>query len=111
MASHFIDRALPAHDPKLPKPRGLVPVPPEVAEQVADFEARFAREHGFPIAPEARQRVLEDWTLSYYYDDEYIAYRRTPQGVEVLAVGWNEAHNYREQHPPETRQDVVIGVV
>jgi hypothetical protein len=109
--THFIDLTLPAHDPNFPKPRGLLTVPPEVAEQVADFEARFVREHGFSIAPEARRRMLDDWTLNYYYDDAYIAYRRAPEGVEILAVGWEEASKYRKEHPPETRRDVVIGVV
>jgi hypothetical protein len=111
MPNHFIDLSLPAHDPSFPKPRGLLQVPPEVAEQVADFEARFTREHGAAMTPEARQRILQDWTLNYYYDDAYIAYRRTSQGVEVLAVGWDEAHKFREDHPPEARQDVIIGVV
>ncbi len=36
MAEHIIDLALPAHDPNFPKPRGLLPVPPEVAEDVAE---------------------------------------------------------------------------
>jgi hypothetical protein len=111
MAGHIIDLSLPAHDPNFPKPRGLLAVPPEVAEWVAEFEARFVREHGAPIAPEARQRMLDDWTLNYYYDDAYIAYRRTPQGVEVLAVGWEEARQYMKDHPLETRRDVRIGVV
>src|SRR5262249_37844340 len=111
MANHFIDSTLPAHDPNFPKPRGLLPVPPEVAEQVANEEARIAREHGIQISPEARKRRLDDWTLNYYYDDAYIAYRRTPQGVEVLAVGWDEAGKYLNDHPPERRRDVRIGVV
>ncbi len=111
MCSHFIDLTLPAHDPNFPKPRGLLAVPPEVAEWVAKFEARFAREHGAPMAPEARQRILDDWTLNYYYDNAYIAYRRTPKGVEVLAVGSEEVYKYLADHPLETRRDVRIGVV
>jgi hypothetical protein len=111
MANHFIDSTIPAHDPNFPKPRGLLPVPPEVAEQVARFEARFAQEHGAPIGPEARQRMLDDWTLNYYYDDAYIAYRRTPQGVEVLAVGWDEARKYLDDRSPEYRPDIRVGTV
>jgi hypothetical protein len=111
MVTHFIDLTLPAHDPNFPKPRGLIPVPPEVAEAVAQEEARIEREHGFRIAPEARQWMLDDWTLQYYYDDAYIAYRRTPQGVEVLAAGCDECDKYLKDHPPETRRDVEIGVV
>ncbi len=34
MASELIDRTLPAHAPHLPESRGLVPVPPELAETV-----------------------------------------------------------------------------
>ena len=55
--------------------------------------------------------MLDDWTLNYYYDGAYIAYRRTSQGVEVLAVGWDEAGKYLEDHPLETRRDVEIGTV
>jgi hypothetical protein len=111
MSDRIIDLTIPAHDPNFPKPRGLIPVPPEVAEWVADLEARVFRELGGPLDPEARQRILDDWTLYYYYDDTYIASRRTPQGVEVLAVGPEEVYKYLDDHPPETRQDVVIGVV
>jgi hypothetical protein len=104
MAHDILDLTLPAHDPNFPKPRGLLPVPPEVAEQVADEEARTLREWGVPMPPELKQRLLDEWTLRYYYDRAYVAYRRTPQGVEVLAVGWEEARKYlrpgmSELHP------------
>jgi hypothetical protein len=86
-------------------------VPQDVAESCAQFEARFVRENGFPLAPEARQRILNDWTLDYYDDGEYIASRHTHQGAEVVAVGCDEAHQYRKDHPPKTRPDVRIGTV
>lgn len=111
MADHIIDTALPAHDPSVPKPRGLLPVPPEVAEQIAAYEAELIRKHGTSCTPEARRRILDNLVLNWYYDNAYIAYRRTPQGVEVLAVGWEEAHKYREEHPAEERRDVIIGTV
>jgi hypothetical protein len=41
----------------------------------------------------------------------YVASRHTPLGVEIFAVGWDEAHQYRQNHSPETRQDVRIGMV
>ena len=72
---------------------------------------RIAREHGIVISPEARRRMLDDLTIQYYYEGAYVASRRTPQGVEILAVGWDEAHKYRQDHPPETRKDVRIGTV
>jgi hypothetical protein len=55
--------------------------------------------------------MLNDLTLQYYYDGAYVASRHTPLGVEILAVGWDEAHHYRLNHPPATRQDVRIGTV
>ncbi len=99
MVVHFIDETLPAHDPNYPKPRGLLPVPPEVAESVAAYEAELIRKHGTSCTPEARQWMLDNEVLNWYYDNAYIAYRRTPQGVEVLAVGWEEANKYRDEHP------------
>lgn len=107
----IVDLTLQAHDRSLPKPRGLLPVPQEIEETVAREEARVLREQGVVIAPEARQRMLNDLTLQYYYESVYVASRHTPLGVEILAVGWDEAHQYRENHPPETRQDVRIGTV
>ncbi len=55
--------------------------------------------------------MLDDFTLQYYYEGAYVVSRRVPGGVEVLAVGWEAASQYRKDHPPETRQDVRIGMV
>ena len=38
MSSEIIELTLPAHDPAAPKPLGLLPVPPEVEEAVAEEE-------------------------------------------------------------------------
>src|SRR5271168_2915495 len=103
MASEIIDLTLPAHDPSIPKPRGLLPVPHEIEDTVAREEARIARENGIVIPPEARRRMLDDLTIQYYYESAYVASRRTPQGIEILAVGWDESNQYRENHPPEMR--------
>jgi hypothetical protein len=111
MADRITDLTLPAHDPTFVKPRGLLPVPPEVEESVAAYEAELIRKHGTSCTPEARQRTLDNLVLNWYYDGSYVAYRRTPQGVEVLAVGWEEANKYREEHPPDERRDVIIGTV
>jgi hypothetical protein len=110
MASDLIDLTLPAHDPSFPKPRGLLPVPPEVAESVARLEAQILRELGAPMTPEARQRELEYGTTNWYFDNTEIAYRRTPQGIEVMAVGSEEVSQFLKDHPLETRRGVVIRV-
>ena len=105
MASEFTDLTLPAHDPNFPKPRGLLPVPPEVEEDVAREQARlqpdFTEEYG--------KRVRDDMTLRYYYEGSYVASRRTPQGVEVLAVGWDEVRKFLTETPPEQQQGVQEG--
>ena len=111
MSSQIVDLTLPAHDPSFPKPRGFLPVPQKIEETVAREEARIARENGIVIAPEARRRMLDDLTIQYYYEGAYVASRRTPHGIEILAVGWDEANRYRENHPPEARQNVRIGIV
>jgi len=107
MSSEIIDLTLPAHDPNFPKPRGLLPVPPEVEESVARDQARLQPY----FTDEYAKRARDDMTLRYYYEGAYVAYRRTPQGVEVLAVGWDEVSKYLDDHPPETQQDVRIGSV
>lgn len=108
MASTFIDLNAPAFDPTIPKPRGLLPVPPEVAEEVAREEANFAQQHGIQIAPETRKRMTDHLTLLYYYEGSEVACRETPEGVEVLAVGWDEVSNYIKQTPTEARPGVLI---
>lgn len=110
MASDLIDWTLPAHDPSFPKPRGLLPVPPEVAESLATREADLFRERGIRITTEARQRALEYAMTNWYFDNTEIAYRRTPDGIDVLAVGSEEVSRFVRDHPLETRRDVVIRV-
>lgn len=105
MASEFIDLTLPAHDPNFPKPRGLLPVPPEVEEDVAREQARLQPD----FTDEYAKRVRDDMTLRYYYEGSCVASRRTPQGIEVLAVGWDEVKNLLKETPPEQQEDVEIG--
>ena len=41
MSSEIHDLTQPAHDPNIPKPRGLLPVPPFVEEAIAQDRARM----------------------------------------------------------------------
>jgi hypothetical protein len=108
MSSEISDLTAPAYDPKIFKPRGLLPVPPKVEEIVAREEGRLAQNHGVHIVPEARKRMTDDLTLQYYYEGTDVACRETIQGVEVLAVGWDEIGDYLKTTPSEQRQDVKI---
>jgi hypothetical protein len=83
MSSDFIDLPITPSDPTAPKPRGLLPVPPVIEQVVAREKARF----GPGYNDEAWKRITDDFTLQYYYEGQTIAYRKTPEGVEVLAVG------------------------
>jgi hypothetical protein len=110
VASDLIDYTLPAHDPNFPKPRGLLPVPPEVAESVGRSEAELLRERSIQVTAEARQHSLDYQTLNWYDDNSLVLYRRTPQGVEVLAVGSDEITDFLKDHSFETLPGAVIGV-
>jgi hypothetical protein len=92
-----------------PKPRGLIPVPPEVEAVVAREQARLWKDHGIIPTPEARQRMVDSLTLQYYFDGIDIAYRRTPEGVEVVAVGLDEVGELIRTTPQGQREGVVFG--
>lgn len=94
--------ATPKKRPRPPVP-GLLPTPPEV---LAFVESEL-KDH--PVYPSERQRLLNIGTLQYYYGGESVVYRKTPEGVEVLAVGDAIANFYRNL-PPEAARDFVLGV-
>jgi hypothetical protein len=110
MAHDLIDLTLPAHDPNFPKPRGLLPVPSEIAGNVARMEAQLLRERGIQITPEARRHALDYATLNWYFDNSEVIYRRTSEGIEVVAAGSEEVDQYIKDHPAGTWQDFVLGV-
>jgi hypothetical protein len=90
MGSHYqyLEPGQPSHASA--RARGLLPAPAPVAEFVAAEEARILRQHGIQLSAETRRRMLNDGTLDAYYRYEWVSYRETPQGVEVLAVGLDE---------------------
>ena len=105
MSSKLIDLTLPAHDPNFPKPRGLVPVPPEVAESVAQEEARIARVHGIQIAPEILAAYPEAAVVISYQMPTYrVARRRLYLGVwqhGISLYGWPQGQDggFTARHP------------
>jgi len=94
MPSEIIDWNAPSLQrtlPALPKdlPHGLIVPPQEVRDEIAASDDKLLREHGFTLNEEARVRDLNRHTLNYYFDylGHEVAYRETPQGPDVLAVG------------------------
>ena len=92
-----------------PKPRGLLPLPDEVAAVIAKEEARLLNETGIVPTPEARRRMVDSFTLQYYYEGFYVAYRPTSQGPEVLAVGHEEIGRLLCGMDQEERLKIKVG--
>jgi hypothetical protein len=104
MSMPFTDLNAPKYRGPWPPPRGLLPVPPEIKEQVAREQARLQ-----PYFTDAYAKLLlDDWTLAYYYEGTDVACRSTPEGVEVLAVGLDEIGAYLNDTPPEQRCGVTF---
>jgi hypothetical protein len=104
MYDRIIDETNPRYCGPLPKPRGLLPVPPEIAEEIARDQASFQPKYSDDYAKLTR----DDWTLRYYYEGEMVACRSTPEGIEVLAVGGEEVGRFFEETPKENRPGVMI---
>src|SRR6516165_8713411 len=102
MFDRIIDETNPRYSGPLPKPRGLLPVPPEITEELSRVQAV----HQLRFTTDYAKSTLDDWTLRYYYEGEEVACRSTPEGVEVMAVGPAEVRQFYEETPPEKRQGV-----
>jgi len=72
------------------RPHGLLVVPTEVEAEVTREEDQLFKETGSRLTPDARWRMVIDQTLDWYFRDQWLSYRETPQGVDVLAVGLGE---------------------
>jgi hypothetical protein len=92
-----------------PKPKGLLPVPPEVEDILAGEDARLLKEHGIVSTAEDHQRQQDSLTLQYYFEGYDVAYRRTSQGAEVLAVGLQEIRELIQDRSQEELLNVCIG--
>lgn len=104
MSNQVYDLSLPAHDPNFPKPRGLLPVPPQVREFVARERARLATNYSDEYAKQA----IDDLTLQWFFEGTDVACRETPEGIEVIAIGWEEIGQLLKDVPLEQRQDLEI---
>jgi hypothetical protein len=105
MASDLVDRNAPRYHGPLPKPRGLLSVPPEVAEEVARDQGM----HQPYYTDDYAKLIRDNRTLAYYYEGEMIAYGSTPQGIEVLAVGPEEVEALLQGLSQEGLLRITIG--
>ncbi|HKI31716.1 MAG TPA: hypothetical protein VKA46_07600 [Gemmataceae bacterium] len=80
-------------------PHGLLTIPPEVRELVEMERAK----HWPEAFAKAQLGLLNDWTMHWYFEDlcQEVTYRQTPDGPEVLAVGFDEALALQRAMSPE----------
>src|SRR5260370_38206043 len=86
--------------------RGIVPTHPEIEEVLAHFL------EGLPASNAARQRMRDDLKMQYYFGGHPILFRRTDQGIEVLAVGDEEVSQlYKKKRKmlAAAREAIVLG--
>jgi hypothetical protein len=93
MSNQFIDLNAPSLQGKLPKlphelPHGLI-VPPNRVRELIEQERK---KHPAANFAKAEERLLNEWTLQYHFDNpgHEVLYRQTPEGPDVLAVGFEE---------------------
>jgi hypothetical protein len=84
--------------------RGLLPTPPDVEALVERWKAMD------PLTPEQRKTLRDRLTLRRHFSDVEVAFRRTPQGIEVVAAGLDEIAEFRRTGTREPREAVVYGV-
>jgi hypothetical protein len=83
-ASSLQGKGKPPHE----LPHGLLTPPPLVREAIEKERVKHPPE----VFARGEERLLNDWTLGYYFDElgHEVLYRPTPAGPEVLAVGFDE---------------------
>jgi hypothetical protein len=104
MSSQFIDLNAPSLQGQKRRqpaelPHGLLTPPREIRELVEKERLKHPAE-AFALA---EQRLLNEWTLQYYFDylGHEVLYRPTAEGPEVLAVGLAEVLALKKAWSPE----------
>src|ERR1022692_4503923 len=98
MSSHIIDPNIPSIPEGLTPwpdglPHGVVVAPPRVREIVAKEKAKFGTEFA---DDDTWGNMTDSLTLQHHFESQghEVLYRHTPEGPEVLAVGFDEMRNY-----------------
>jgi hypothetical protein len=80
-------------------PRGFVKFPEHIVQGIADRTVKYG------YSAEYARRSLVRNTLVWFYDGLPVAYRELPDGIEVLALGWEQTAKY--DLAPEAGVEVV----
>jgi hypothetical protein len=90
--SMIVDHTAPRYHLPFDKlPRGFVPFPQRVIEAVEHLQQKTGRR----FTEEQRRQSLEQHTLAYFYEDYPVAFRSGDGGIDVLAIGFEEAARFR----------------
>jgi len=83
-------------------PHGLLTIPPEVRSLVEMQRSNFRPE----VFEANKQTFLNEDTVGWYFQHLYqeVLYRPTPEGPEVIAVGFEEVFALRKTMPVEEQR-------
>jgi len=70
-------------------PRGFVKFPDTIVQGVANLAVKYGYGEEY-----ARQSLIRN-TLAWFYEGLPVAYRELPDGLEILALGFEEVGRYR----------------
>lgn len=100
--------ALQGNTPKSAKdmPHGLLVPPPEVRAALERERTRHLPE----VFARAEAQMLSAWTIGFYFEPfpYEVLYRQTPEGPEVLAVGFDEVFARTDGMRPEKMEGLHI---
>jgi hypothetical protein len=94
--------------PRTPEslPHGLIVPPPEVREAIERERAN----HPSDTFARAEEHLVNEWTLDHYFEPlmHEVLYRPTPEGPEVLAVGFEEIKSRTDGMKPEKMEGLKV---
>jgi hypothetical protein len=106
MPSTAIQHAAPSFRGKPPAelPHGLITPPTEVRQALEEERLKH------PPGPFAREELgrLNCWTVDFFFDGlgHEVIYRESPEGPDVLAVGYEEVAAFKARVPFEERKEL-----
>jgi len=83
-------------------PHGLITPPKEVREVIEEERQKHPPE----VFAREELGVLNDWTVDFFFDGlgHEVIYRPTPDGPEVIAVGYDEVSAFKARVSYEERK-------
>jgi len=92
-----------------PQPEEYLPIPDEVRDVLTRAEAYLLDTRGVEFEDARRRDMLHKEVLSFYYGEQFIAYRPTAEGVVVLAVGEDQVTALVQELPDDLSTEIVCG--